>query len=133
MNLLREGHSVHVFILGDADRVREQIERALLEGRLEEASQFSRNLTEAVRTLVSEVEQSLDASTIVAGGDDVCFRVPRERYNSSKLTEIARRFAAISSCKISFGVGLTIEGAYVNLRRAKAHGGDRIVDHEVAR
>lgn len=123
---------MQVFILGDADRVREKVERALLDGNLGEVTYFSRNLTSAVEALVRDVEQAFEAITVFAGGDDVCFRAPRHRYSSGSLFEMAQKFAAATSCTISFGVGTTIQCAYLNLRRAKSRGGDQVVDNENA-
>jgi len=56
---------VQVFILGDADRVREKVERALLDGNLGEVTYFSRNLTSAVEALVRDVEQAFEAITVM--------------------------------------------------------------------
>jgi len=121
---------VYVFILGDADRVREQVERALLDCDFEGASSFSKSLTNALAVLVSEIEQIPGSSTILAGGDDVCFRLPEAQYDRETLVSIAKRFFATSSCNISFGVGRSIGAAYLNLRRAKARGGGQIIADE---
>jgi hypothetical protein len=124
---------VDVFILGDADRVREHIERALLNGNFESASSFSKSLMNALATLVGEIERIPGSSTILAGGDDVCFRLPEAKYDAKALALISQRFFAASSCNISFGVGRSIEAAYLNLRRAKALGGGQIVADEALR
>jgi hypothetical protein len=100
---------VHVFILGDADRVRDHVERALLNGNFERASSFSKSLTNALAALVGEVERIPGSSTILAGGDDVCFRLPEAKYDGEALALMSQRFFAASSCNISFGVGRSIE------------------------
>ena len=103
----------------------------MLEEKLDEAGIFSSNLSSAILRLVGEVESSFRPSTILAGGDDVYFKLPKTTYCRSKLVSIGERFTAGSGCTISFGVGPTIKDAYINLRRAKSRGGSRIVDHEI--
>ncbi|MCY1060153.1 hypothetical protein [Nannocystis sp. SCPEA4] len=114
------------YILGDADRVREQIERQLLTGHLEELARLSAVLTRELAALVASVEE-LGAKTIMAGGDDVLFQVPTSAYSFEALRTIAATFLSNTGCTISFGVGPEVELAYLNLRRAKAAGGGIIV------
>ncbi len=62
----------------------------------------------------------MGADILMAGGDDVLFRVHASRYSLSKNREFAIRFHEETGCRISFGVSATLSGAYINLRRAKA-------------
>lgn len=115
-----------LYILGDADRVRERIELHLLVGRLNLLRQFSDSLTCAINALSRRVHEAFSGELIIAGGDDVIFCVPRDRFCRAKLETIAKQFALESGCTISFGVASDIPTAYVNLRRAKAMGGNNI-------
>ena len=115
-----------IFVLGDADHVREKIERALLACDLEEVSRFSNQLKISVQTLVRAMEDRLQAFTVMCGGDDVLFLVDRKFYIRAIVSDLATVFCQDSGCTMSFGVGDTIERAYVNLRRAKAGGGGLI-------
>ena len=119
--------SAHLYILGDADRVRDQIERQLLAGNLEGVAELSANLSAGLVNLVRAVEASLDAETIMAGGDDVIFRVRAEAYSTKILEAVSAQFLAEAGCTISFGVGDEVTLAYLNLRRAKAAGGGTVV------
>ncbi|MGH8071076.1 MAG: mCpol domain-containing protein [Candidatus Entotheonellia bacterium] len=116
-----------LYILGDVDRVRESIERHLLAGRLDALKQFSDTLTAAVGVLAQRIHQTFSADIIMAGGDDVLFYVPHDRFSKTDLATIAQQFASESGCTISFGVAADITTAYVNLRRAKSSGGNAII------
>ena len=117
-----------VFILGDADKVREKIERSLFANRLDQLAAFSATLTHAVSTLVAEMEINFGAKTIMAGGDDVCFLVPLSGYRKTELEQLSRHFFALSGCRISFGAGTSIRDAYLNLRKAKSLEGGCVID-----
>lgn len=119
--------SEDIFILGDADRVREQIERQLLGGNLAGVAKLSAKLAAGIVNLVRAAEESLEAETIMSGGDDVLFRVSSDAYSLEALKEISRHFRSETGCTISFGVGNEVALAYLNLRRAKAVGGGTIV------
>lgn len=116
-----------LFIMGDADHVREQVERRLLGGTLSDLTDFSSGLTSALLLLVSSAEAELGAETIMAGGDNVLFRVRWNNYSRRTLDALGSIFHEKTGCTISFGVGEDIANAYVNLRRAKAAGGGAIV------
>jgi hypothetical protein len=111
-----------LFILGDADRVREKVEVALFAGDLDRLAGFSRKLTEAIASMAAHLEQHLGMRTVMAGGDDVLFTVQSGCFVLPILRDVAAKFLADSGCSMSFGVGTTIEEAYVNLRKAKSSG-----------
>jgi hypothetical protein len=115
------------YILGDADRVRERIERHLLAGDFASVTNLSASLTAGINNLAQAIGERLQADTIMAGGDDVLFRINPDAYSGEVLKEISKRFHSETGCTISFGVGNDIAVAYLNLRRAKAGGGNAIV------
>lgn len=119
--------NAHIYAIGDADRIRERIEHQLLSGNLDQMARFSAELTASFVELIQEVEKTLCAETIMAGGDDVLFRIARKNYSSNALKNILTHFQVRTGCTISFGVGHEITQAYLNLRRAKAGGGGTIV------
>lgn len=119
-----------LFILGDADRIRERVERYLLSSELALLSSFSERLAASITDLVRGAQESLGAEALMAGGDDILFRVSSTAYSRPALEALLARFRGTSGCTISFGVGADVQTAYLNLRRAKASGGDIIVDDE---
>jgi len=112
-----------LYVLGDADRVREKVEAALFANDLAALTAFSQTLTQAVSTLVREMGERLGARTVMAGGDDVLFTVSDERFDLDVLHQLSKSFTDTTGCSISFGLGTSLETAYLNLRRAKAAGG----------
>ncbi|MFG1420922.1 Cas10/Cmr2 second palm domain-containing protein [Roseixanthobacter liquoris] len=118
-----------LYVLGDADRVREKVEAALFRHDLAGLTAFSQTMTGAIATLVREMGERLGAQTVMAGGDDVLFTVDADRFDADVLTRFAAAFASATGCSISFGIGVTPDAAYLNLRRAKAAGG-RVVSQD---
>jgi hypothetical protein len=121
-----------LYILGDADRVRQHIDRELLASNLEAVTNFSAKLTQGLLDLARASEEFMSAETIMAGGDDVLFRVDANKYSQESLKQIADAFQQQTGCTISFGVGVSVALAYLNLRRAKAEGGGGICSCEAS-
>lgn len=116
-----------LYVFGDVDRVREQIDRQLLAENLPEVARLSQCLTSGIINLASAAKECLSADIIMAGGDEVLFVVSYEHYSRCALQNVAREFTRETGCTISFGVAETVALAYLNLRRAKANGGNAIV------
>jgi hypothetical protein len=121
------GESETLYVLGDGDRVRDHVERLLLSGKLQELSLFSGSLSAGLSALALQAETRLGAEVLMAGGDDLLLRVTRSTFSKAKLEELGAEFLRRTGCSISFGVGGDAESAYLNLRRAKAHGGGAVV------
>ena len=110
----------HLFLLGDADRVRDGIDKCLLSENLHELSVFSANLTRGIEELVDALKSEMRAEIIMAGGDDVLLRVEKELYSIHTHRLICQDFFTTTGCSISFGIAETLPIAYLNLRRAKS-------------
>lgn len=116
-----------LYILGDADRVRSKIEKLLLTGKLEALKQFSDTLTVSISAISQHIQKAFSGEVLMAGGDDILFRVPQDKFSKCDLELISQEFTSQSGCTISFGVANDIKTAYINLRHAKAEGGNTIV------
>ena len=68
----------NLYILGDADHVREKIEFYLLSSQLNSLRIFSKSLRIAVDDLAQRVQDVFAGDIIMVGGDDVLFYVPKE-------------------------------------------------------
>jgi len=108
------------YVLGDGDKIREKTEFYLLNYELEALSNFSQNLTIAINEISEFAISTMGARIILAGGDDILFYVPREKYQNELLQKLQQVFLSKTGVTISFGVGKTIEAAYINLRKAKS-------------
>jgi hypothetical protein len=117
-----------VYVLGDGDKIREKIEYYLLNHDIESLSNFSQNLTVAINEIKEVAISTMSAQIILAGGDDILFYVPREKYQIELLQKLQQVFLNITGATISFGVGKTIEAAYINLRKAKSSRDRKIVE-----
>ncbi|AVP95678.1 hypothetical protein C7S18_00025 [Ahniella affigens] len=109
-----------LYVLGDADQIRDGIDKRLLQGKLEELTAFSSALTKAIASLLQSFEEEMGATVIMAGGDDVLLRVSYERYSLDTNLSLAEEFHRSTGCTISFGVAEKLSDAYINLRKAKA-------------
>ena len=115
--------SLTLYIFGDADRVRQRVERALFSGDLVDLGKFSAALTAAIALIAQQLVERLSAVVVMAGGDDLLLTVAAENFDIGILEQLAHDFVDETGCTISFGVGTTVEEAYLHLRRAKACGG----------
>lgn len=118
----------YFYVLGDGNHIRERIESYLLNNDLESVSKFSQSLTTAITKIKELAISSMNAQVILAGGDDILLSVPREKYQKELIQKLQQAFLSTTGITISFGVGNTIEAAYINLRRAKASKDDKIVE-----
>jgi hypothetical protein len=118
----------YFYVLGDGNHIRENVEFYLLNHDLESLSKFSQSLTTAINELKEIAISTMNAQVIVAGGDDILLSVPCENYRKELIQKLQQAFFATTGITISFGVGKTIEAAYINLRRAKTSKDDKIVE-----
>jgi hypothetical protein len=116
-----------IFIIGDGDGIRRKIEFHLLNGDLNRLAAFSASLTESVSKLAQMAMQKMQAETVFAGGDDIFFIVDLSEYHEEIVRELMDVFTKMTGCSISFGVGLTVQEAFINLRLAKANNSGSLV------
>jgi minimal CRISPR polymerase-like protein len=123
-----------LFALGDGDRVREKIDNELLGGNLDEVRILSQKLTYAMQTLSEIADQNPGWQIVFSGGDDICIVIERPRYHEEIIFSLMQRFQDLTGGTMSFGIGTSMGNAYLNLRRAKARGGNILVtDPELTR
>ena len=122
----------HVYILGDGDQVRSKIEYYLFMHRLEDLTSFSQSLTQAVEEVKALAISTMKAKVMMAGGDDILLFVHKNDYSVPHIQKLSEAFFKTSGVNISFGVGKTVEAAYLNLRKAKISRTIKIVDEELS-
>ena len=121
-----------IFILGDGDKIRERVERHLLSNELDALQHLSQSLTDAVNAIKALAISTMDAQVFMAAGDDILVFVKKEKYRQDSIQQMAEMFHSITTASISFGIGTTVESAYLNLRRAKATGNQKIVEEGIS-
>ena len=109
-----------IYVLGDGNKIREKIEYYLLRNELEDLAAISKGISDAIQALKSFAISTMDAEIIMAGGDDILFRVKYDKYKKEYISQLSEVFQKISSCSISFGTGESIEEAYISLRKSKS-------------
>ncbi len=119
-----------VFALGDGDRIRQVVERHLFVGDLEGLRSVSARIASAVQEIKKRAVEEFEADVVVAGGDDVVLRLAGRHVRAGALEDLIDTFRKMTGCTMSFGCGSSIDAAYLNLRRAKAGGGDAVVGSE---
>lgn len=117
-----------LYILGDADHVRDRVEGYLLSGELGALKLFSESLDSGLHDLTRSAEDLWGAEIIMAGGDEFLLCMEPSSYSRKTLESLLKSFLETTGCSISCGVGAEVSVAYLNLRRAKAAGGAVIVD-----
>jgi hypothetical protein len=127
---MRQQREEYIFVLGDGDHVREQIEYHLFNHDLSLAAKLSQKLVEAISRIKATAISLMKAEVIIAGGDDILFKVRIEDYQTAHIQTLGTLFSHTVGSNISFGVGKTIETAYINLRKAKVSRGAKIVEEE---
>jgi hypothetical protein len=116
-----------VFVIGDGDDIRKRIESYLLNGDLERLGAFSLVLTESIREIAQLALSAMESNIIFAGGDDIFFITTLRDYREEKIRALMAEFSRLTECSISFGIGPSVELAFINLRRAKAKGPGSLV------
>jgi hypothetical protein len=128
--LLTQQNTNAIYILGDGDQVRSKVEYYLFTYQLEDLTSFSQHLIQAVEEVKTLAIVTMKAQVIMAGGDDILLCVHKEDYLVSHIQKLSEVFFDTSGVTISFGVGNTIETAYLNLRKAKISKTSKIIEEE---
>ena len=116
-----------VFTHFDGDDIGPGLEILLLDGLLEEASRYSRQISEAMQDLGRHVTSIPGTRIIVLGGDDLVATWPTKEIDLNIIMELQKRFEFHSSRTISVGIGANSRAALENLHRAKLLGRNRII------
>jgi hypothetical protein len=117
----------HIYVIGDGDKVRDRLDALLFAGQMESLKQLSTSISEAVFAFARDAVASMGGDIVVAGGDDILLRVPPGTFDSDVLESLRRAFEQQTGGSFSIGAAPEIETAYLNLRRAKARGGNAMI------
>jgi CRISPR/Cas system-associated protein Cas10 (large subunit of type III CRISPR-Cas system) len=116
-----------VYIHFDGDDIGPGLELLLLDGLLEQASYYSRKISEGMDDLERHVISIPGTRVIVMGGDDLVATSPFEEIDLEIVFELQKRFESLTSRTISVGIGESPKAALQNLHRAKLLGRNRVV------
>ena len=117
----------NVVIHLDGDDIGNRIELLLLDGNLEEASRLSLQITAAMNQLRRSLERVADLRIHLFGGDDLIATFRPKSISKEELNGLRDEFKANCTLTISGGIGLSVQEALMNLRRAKLSGKNCLV------
>ena len=116
-----------MIVLADCDSVRLRVERYLFAGDLVGLQEFSEKLDRSVKECAKSLRDTMNAEVVVAAGDDLLVKIDLLYFDAGRLREAIRLIELAASVTVSVGGDLSIEGAFVNLARAKAVGGGWVI------
>jgi hypothetical protein len=111
----------------DGDRIGALLELLLTEGKLEEASRYSKTVSAAMQAVSRELLSHAGVTVHLLGGDDLVASWPAGAITIANLEEIRSTFTSLCTRTLSVGLGASVSEAVLSLRRAKLLGGNQIV------
>lgn len=116
-----------MFIYLDGDDIGSHLELLLLDEKLDEATEFSESITEAMVELRKSFEQIVDLKIRLFGGDDLIAEFSDSSLSAIEINHFRKNFEFRCGVTISAGIGISVKDALSNLRRAKLSGKNRLV------
>ncbi len=107
----------------DGDKVGARIEALLIQNSLEEIRAFSQRVTEAMEE-IKRCIKSEQGDIIFCSGDSILFLGD---FEEEWCKQILQRFAELTGCTASMGIGENPQAAYLGLKLAKANGGGTLI------
>lgn len=99
----------------------------LLDEKIADAVKFSQRVNKAIEEVCIKIKSIDGADIILVGGDDIIAVFSEESWDIKIAENLRSIFYKIASCTLSIGIGLSVQEALNNLRRAKLSGKDRII------
>ena len=115
-----------IYIKLDADNVGDSIELALLNNNVEEAIRIHNLIQENIRKL-DNIINDYGFNILMTGCDDILFCIDCDLFEETNLIELMNFFNRNTSFSLSIGVGISLNEALLNLRKAKLSGKNKIV------
>jgi len=106
----------------DGDKVGSKVEYYLVENKVEELGNFSKNVINALES-IKDIVINNDGKVIFCAGDSILFA---GIFNDEKCSKMLNIFLVATGCTASMGVGNTSLQTYLALKLAKVKGGGRI-------
>lgn len=115
-----------IYVKLDADNIGDSIELALLNNNVEEAIRIHNLIQESIKKLVDEINDC-GYKILMIGCDDVLFCIEFELFDEMNLLKLMDFFNRYTDFSLSMGVGISLNEALLNLRKAKISGKNKIV------
>jgi hypothetical protein len=116
-----------IYIHIDGDNVGSNIELCLMDGRIQEATEISENVTDAFAKIRSSLMNESEATVHICAGDDLIASFVPNTKSMNLLHDLKTGYFSKTGLTLSIGVGETVVYSLDNLRRAKMSGKNQIV------
>ncbi len=120
-----DSNNIYVFL--DGDGIGDKLELLLLDGKIEDAKRFSNSINTSINRICTEIMSTKGVQLLFSGGDDVVFYYQGENWNIDSIYKFQKQFEESTGNTLSAGIGISIQSAITNLRRAKLSGKNKIV------
>lgn len=115
------------FIRLDADSIGDKIELALLNGDISLANKIHNSVQEGIHLLKKTIQENPNFSILMIGCDDILFCSESDSAILSELENLKTLFYKETNSTLSIGVANSLQGAILNLRKAKLMGKNQIL------
>jgi len=113
---------LEVYIAVDGDDIGNHIEYLMLSNKRDALMEFSLKYKEGMDWFIRKIVESMRATIILAGGDNVLLSSNNEMFSVSRLEELRSEFQKRVGHTLSIGIGDSIRRAYLALKLAKTSG-----------
>lgn len=107
----------------DGDKIGEKIEALFIQNNLYKIEKFSKKVTEAMDEIREWIENE-KGEIIFCSGDSILFV---GNFEEEWCRLVLKRFAELTGCTASMGIGGSPQEVYLGLKLAKANGGGMYV------
>nr|BBH94955.1 hypothetical protein KTA_31540 [Thermogemmatispora argillosa] len=119
----RSGYQVERVYGIDGDKIGARLEALFIQNDLAEIRRFSQRVTEAMEEIKRLIKCN-DGDIVFCSGDSILFL---GNFEDEWCRWILQRFAELTGCTASMGVGESPQEAYLGLKLAKAVGGGALI------
>jgi hypothetical protein len=116
-----------IFIRLDADSIGDKIELALLNGDISLANKIHLSVQKGIRLLKKTVQENPNFTILMIGCDDILFCSESDSLILYELEKLKSLFHKKTKSTLSIGVSNSLQGAILNLRKAKLLGKNQIL------
>lgn len=118
-----------LFVRLDGDNIGDSIELALMNEDFRQAQEIHNRIQKGIQSLVKVVVTIDNVNLLLVGSDDILFTIARANYTEVFVLNLNNKFFKETGFTLSIGVGVTLNQALDNLKRAKISGRNRIVSN----
>jgi hypothetical protein len=121
--------NTEIFVRLDADNIGDAIELSLINSDISRAKSIHQKVQSGIKSIEKQLIENDYCTVLMKGCDDILFKIKIEHFSESLLIELKEEFLNHSGYSLSIGIAYSLEGALINLRKAKLSGKNIIVSN----